>query len=475
MARSLLTILLVIASCSLVYSATWHVGPTRTYTKPSQVSTLVSIGDSILIDAGTYIGDTAQWSAANIVLMGSGGMAWLNSGGHVYGDKGIWVINGANTTVINIEFSGAVADTLSNNGAGIRLQAPGLVVSHCSFHDNQNGILTGADATSDIIIEYSEFNNNGTTGPGSGFCHNLYVGHIHSLTFRYNFTHHAIVGHDLKSRASTNYVLYNRISDESTGTASRDIDLPNGGLAVIMGNIIEKGPLAQNSNFLGYGLEGMTNIDSELYVINNTFVNDRSSSVFVQIQNGATRCKMYNNIFAGTGTILTGTAATIDTSHNLYCTIAAASLVNAAAYDYHLLSTSPAINAGTPAGMAGTTSLTPTMQYDHPNSAVTRPVSGTIDIGACEYATSTGVSNAVTATMLVAYPNPVANTLFVEFPVNQGLASVELYDVYNRLVTHKQISGATASLDVTTLPVGIYILRVGNGTELIAKTILIQH
>jgi len=42
------------------YSANWLVGPTRTYTLPSQVSGLVNNGDTVSIDAGIYNSDVAH-------------------------------------------------------------------------------------------------------------------------------------------------------------------------------------------------------------------------------------------------------------------------------------------------------------------------------------------------------------------------------------------------------------------------------
>ena len=38
--------------------------------------------------------------------------------------------------------------------------------------------------------------------------HNLYIGHVNKLTFRFNYSHHAYIGHNLKSRADANYILY---------------------------------------------------------------------------------------------------------------------------------------------------------------------------------------------------------------------------------------------------------------------------
>lgn len=124
----------------------------------------------------------------------------------------------------NIEFSGcAVPD---KNGAGIRQEGANLTVRSCYFHDNENGILAGTVKNGPIWIEYSEFGYNGN---GDGYSHNLYINNVDTLIFQFNYSHHAKIGHELKTRAHVNYILYNRLSDEVTGTASRNIDIPNGG------------------------------------------------------------------------------------------------------------------------------------------------------------------------------------------------------------------------------------------------------
>src|ERR1017187_4338120 len=321
---------------NLCDAKTWLVGATRTYTKPSQVSALVKNGDTVAIDSGLYSSDVAYWTANNLVLTGVKGMARLWSNGNVYGGKAIWEIGGNNAMVRYIEFAQAACP--DNNGAGIRQEGINLTVDHCYFHDNQDGILAGDNITSNILIEYTEFNHNGA---GDGYSHNLYINHVHKLTFQFNYSHDAVVGHELKSRAYNNYFLYNRFSDEGTGTASRDIDLPNGGLAVILGNIIEKGPNAQNSNVMEFGLEGFVDPDSSIYIVNNTFVNDRTNGcTFIQLQTRTAVCKAYNNIFAGKGTVLTGSAIKIDTSHNWIGAIASAGFNNVASYDYSFISVS---------------------------------------------------------------------------------------------------------------------------------------
>ena len=43
-------------------SAIWSVGPSQTYSNPSDVVGLVSVGDTVEIDAGTYSGNFCIWN-----------------------------------------------------------------------------------------------------------------------------------------------------------------------------------------------------------------------------------------------------------------------------------------------------------------------------------------------------------------------------------------------------------------------------
>ena len=78
--------------------------------------------------------------------------------------------------MVNVEFSGAAVP--DQNGAGIRQEGDDLVINKCSFHDNENGILTGANAASDIKIKRSRFFRNGR---GDGYTHNIYIGAVRSF------------------------------------------------------------------------------------------------------------------------------------------------------------------------------------------------------------------------------------------------------------------------------------------------------
>jgi len=371
------------------FSAEWLVGPSRTYTKPSQVAALVASGDTVSIDAGTYTNDVCIWSQSNLTLRGVGGMAKLSVGYNVVaGGKAIWVLSGGNITVQNIEFTGAAlpwSGTASANAAGIRSEGAGLTITNCYFHDNQNGILSGANASSDILIENSEFAYNGY---GDGYTHNLYIGAVRKLTFRYNYSHHAKVGQNLKSRALANYIIGNRIMDEATGTSSYVVDIPNGGLTYLIGNLIQQGNLSNNrSVIINYAEEGEVNPSQNIYVINNTIVNDYTGAGgtnFINLPNTPSVARIENNIFLGQGTAIVGTVTS--NLRNLVTTTSP--LVNRAGFDYRLLATATAAidkaaNPGTYEGQA----LLPTSQYVHPKGSQARTTVGAApDIGAYEYA-----------------------------------------------------------------------------------------
>jgi len=361
-------------------AGTLGVGPGKPYATPCAAVAMAHDGDLIEIDAaGKYDGDVCAIDKNHLTLRGVAGRAKLDAAGKNFGGKAIWVITGHDTTVENIEFSGAtVAD---QNGAGIRQEGDNLTVRGCYFHDNDDGILTGASLTSEIVIEYSEFARNGF---GDGYSHNLYIGNVARFTMRYSYSHSAKVGHLLKSRAAQNYVLYNRLTGES-GTSSYELDLPNAGTSVVLGNLIEQGPTTENASIVTYGLEGVKpeNPGHDLYVVNNTFVNDRpNGGTFVAIGDSVDLPAMLqNNVFSGPGTLSSQTSAVL--THNF--SGADPLLVDRAGFDYHLKPGSPCIDQGADPGMAGTFSLTPVWQYVHPANAQGRVGVGPIDIGAYEF------------------------------------------------------------------------------------------
>lgn len=465
--------LLLPALCSasfLAHATTWQVGAGFTYTMPSQVSALVADGDTVDISAGIYPSDVARWTANSLVLRGVGGFAELESNGMSFGDKAIWVIQGNHTTVQHIAFSEcAVPD---HNGAGIRLEGLGLTVDHCWFHHNENGILCGEYHPSTVRIEYSEFAYNGY---GDGFSHNLYIGHVDSLIFRFNYSHHAHVGHELKSRAWVNVIEYNRIGNEADGDASREIDLPDGGQAYVIGNSIQQGLQGQNSNMVGFGMESLANPGpQELYAVGNTLVNEQANGTFFQAP-AAAFFKAYSNLLAGGGTFMSNWPTSSDTLANLRAmSIPYFQFADAANYDYHIDVNSPPHNAGFPAGLA--TSGYPLVawyEYVHPTSGTLRCQHATLDAGAFETCT-TGIAVA-DADLPGIFPNPADDHVRISTPTNTAIMNVEIIDPAGHIVKRTQGAGATSVvIDLRDLPAGVFSARVSTASSRVLRASFVK-
>ena len=467
MKTHLLTIALLTGLVS--NAATYQVGASRVYKTPNALylANVVQNGDTIEIDPETYSGTAclAQWKPNNLYIKGLVGRskAHMKANGKYILGKGIWVLGGKDITVDNIEFS--EASVPDKNGAGIRLDRTGMTVRHCYFHDNENGILTSNPYAGDILIEYTEFNKNGY---GDGFTHNLYIGHVNKLTFRYNYSHHAYIGHNLKSRAEENFIYYNRIMDEALGESSRLIDLPNGGFSIIMGNVLMQGPKAKNNNLFGYGLEGLSNSRKEFHFINNTLLNKRKAScIFLSIKAGTTVAQVKNNIFTGTGTVISG-STTAMSNNSIYPAFTDMKFVNEVSYDYHLQKNSPAIDSGAVVTALRGYSLTPISSYAHLTSSEVRTNSSTIDAGAYEFNTTN--SNAtIEINKLMAYPNPFSDRITLD-GVSIPKSKIHIYNLLGQSFSDQikvQLEGNKTYLNTSKLPKGFYVLR----SEAFAKMI----
>src|SRR5215472_3670439 len=156
-----------------------HVGPGQTYATPCSAIAAAAAGDRIEIDAtGEYKGDVCEWATDNLTIVGVLGRPKIDAAGYrIAKGRGIWIISGKNTTIENIELSGAAGP--DHNGAALWQRGTNLVVRRCYLHGNQNGILAGDDPLSQILIEKSEFAENGYS---DGHSHNIYINHIARFT-----------------------------------------------------------------------------------------------------------------------------------------------------------------------------------------------------------------------------------------------------------------------------------------------------
>jgi hypothetical protein len=313
---------MLLAAAGSAGAATLPVGPGKTYVAPCAAIAAAKDGDTIeIVGDWTYSGDVCAITHNNLTIRGVQGRPIIDAAGQQHGGKGIWVVIGNNITVENVEMLGA--KVRDGNGAALRLEGTNFTLRRAFIHDNENGILANPNKNSDILIEYSEFGHN---GGGTGQTHNLYIGQAKSLTFRYSYSHDAVIGHDLKSRATTNMIAYNRFSSTppgkpgstASGKPSYEIDLPNGGTSYIIGNVIEQPAINDNSNIVAYAEEGPSNPSQDLYVINNVFLNDFTGGMFLMISNKVTTpALIQNNTFAGPGTVTSQSNAILIDNHRM--------------------------------------------------------------------------------------------------------------------------------------------------------------
>lgn len=285
---------------------TLTVGINQQYARIADATAAAVDGDVVLVQAGTYIDDFTTINH-KITLLGVGGMVKMTATKPPPNGKAILTTN-TDVTIDHFEFSGArVAD---QNGAGIRYQGGHLTINNSYFHDNENGLLAGPDTNGIILIRNSEFAHN---GHGDGRSHNLYVGKIKQLTIQDSYFHDAVVGHEIKSRALNTTITGSRIQN-NFGNASYEIDLPQGGNALIEGNVIQQGPDSENPTVIAFGAEGNLNPSSSLVVRGNIIMSDRANGTAVWNATGATATMVDNKVYGFGGTLNRGAVGQTSTT-----------------------------------------------------------------------------------------------------------------------------------------------------------------
>jgi hypothetical protein len=500
--RILLLVLFFLLS-NYCTATVWNVGPTQNYTLPSQVRLLVQDGDTIYIAGGVYANDAVKWTKKNLKIIGLGTLSnrtILRYTGNIANGKGIFVFenNGAsdNPFIENIVFDGAqVSDSNGGNGAGIRFQATNITIVNCKFINCQNGILegNGSVTSSNTIIENSEFENNGYQLPNdpthSGYEHHVYISaSTDTLMIKNCYFHHPRgQANSIKTRAQRSYILYNLI-DEATGYGSWELNIAQGGLNVILGNVIIQGPSGANHGIVGY--DAATNALEDFYFVNNTVINKFVGNIRyfnIAPASGINTFKIYNNIFAsvpGAGnTMFTGNIpAVLANANNLSVNnYQAVGFVNPSSNNYSLTSSAAsAIDMGTEAGVTNTGySLTPELMYQSFNSdPVQRNNTGVIDLGAYEYAGTMAIPENDLMVQAAVYPNPssgifkiVANAELFSGPYQLDVFNFEGKKVFSAIDVQLQ---QPFEINLSDKAKGIYLIRIYNNTSNLVRKLILQ-
>ena len=282
--------------------------PAATITVGAGVATLAEAvrqardGDTIVVPGGDYRGDVAVLHQKRLTIRGQGPRPVFFADGKHAEDKAILVVRDGDILIENLEFRGArVPD---GNGAGIRFEKGRLTVRACVFADNQNGLLAANFEDAELIIEDSVF----TQAPRvEGRLHHLlYVGRIASLKVSGSRFHQGHVGHLLKSRARRTELAYNLIHDGAGGRASYEVDLPNGGDALLLGNVIGQSASTDNAVLVAYGAEGNAWPASRLRMAHNTLISEGLGPasflrVWTERLPAGTPLQAVNNLLVGAG------------------------------------------------------------------------------------------------------------------------------------------------------------------------------
>ena len=296
MTRFIIALIATVALATPALAArTLEVGPGKHYALPSAAIRDAHDGDRILIAAGQYT-DCAVVTASNLTIEGAGRDASTVIGSKICQNKGILVTQGADITIRNLTLSRA--RSLEHNGAGIRAEGKNLTIDRVRFFDNENGILAAPAHDGTLLVRQSEFFHNGSC---EGACaHGIYANDqalVRIEASRFIATQH---GHHIKSRAQRTEVIGCDISDGPDGTASYEIELPNGGALVVRNTSFEKGPAAENHTaMIVIGDENISQPPGEILIENNRARNDGNfSTAFVE---NVTRTEpvMKNNLFLG--------------------------------------------------------------------------------------------------------------------------------------------------------------------------------
>lgn len=290
----------LLAAAGLLPAAA-HAGPVMKVGPRQAVKSLAAAarqardGMLIEVDAGDYIADVATWTQHDLTLRAVGGRVRLvAAGAHVQG-KGLFVTRGQRMRIEGVDFTGCTVP--DRNGAGIRLEAGSLTLVDCGFRDNENGLLSANDASIELDIVDCDF---GPIPLRSGATHNLYVGAIKRLAVTGSYFHHGLLGHLLKSRAAVNHILYNRLTDEVGGRASYELEFPNGGVAVVMGNLIMQSSTTDNPHVISFGVEGAKWPRQALYLVHNTLVDQRpGGGIWLRVTPPQIDVMLANNLLVG--------------------------------------------------------------------------------------------------------------------------------------------------------------------------------
>ncbi|UTW55136.1 hypothetical protein [Kordiimonas sp. SCSIO 12610] len=184
------------------------------------------------------------------------------------GGKGAIVVRADDIVIENITCRNiSVPD---ENGACIRHEGTNLTLRNVHFMDSESGIL-GWKKGGVVTIEDSRFER---LGGGTGQAHAIYINGGELIIRRTVILSARDQAHGVKSRAERT-IIENSIIASLEGIDSRLIDIPDGGRAYILDNLLVEGPNTANWQIASFGVEGQPYRLNSLRMENNMIITDR--------------------------------------------------------------------------------------------------------------------------------------------------------------------------------------------------------
>jgi hypothetical protein len=362
-------------SAGNAFAAVWVVSPLGAPLSLDQALKQAQDGDTIELFPGEYKSAVASIDNRRLTIKGVGKRPVIQAQGKLTGTRALWTVRGGQVTLENLEFRGTRAS--DGEGAALRQEGGLLTVRRCAFYDNEYGLLAINNARAELSIEDSEF---GLAPKVVGArLHLLNVGRIAKLSVKGSRFQQGFEGQLLKTRARENIITYNFIHDGARGGASYEIEIANGGLATIIGNVIGQGSDTQNPVLVAYATESGVGWDKNaLYMAHNTLVNYAwTPAWFVRVIHknlpADTEVVVINNLMLGSGLLWPAVTGRVEGNRH----VTRGMLRDVSTYAFELQPASIWRNSGVDPRNVSGQNLSPTGEFEWPVGVVPlAPVEG---------------------------------------------------------------------------------------------------
>ncbi len=215
--------------------------------------------------------------------------------------------------------------------------------------------------------------------------------------------------------------------------------------ATLMNVTVTDNHKTDNGSVNGAGL--YTTTGDTVNVVNSIFWNANGGPT--EIGGSGTVTVVYSDVrnsFTGTGNILTNP-------------------LFASATDFHLSSASPCINAGT---------LTGAPSFDLENNPRPSPAGSNPDMGCYEISQPVGITEVTQNTDVSIAPNPFTEQTTITFTEEQKNVSVKIIDMLGKEINTINFSGQQLIIEKGEMKQGIYFVEIANQGNVITKKIIVQ-